>query len=428
MTIDELTEKAWRTVEADEIIGLAKAMVNIPSPSGEEQALAEFLVDFMKRQGLDGILQPVNPGQANAIGKWQGLGRGPDLLLYSPIDTAFAGRQEEDDPWIDLDERPDQVAHATYEDGVLRGLGAHNPKGHAACTVMAAVALARADIRLSGLLTVALCAGGMPTNHRPGLSGAHHIGHGAGCAHFLEQGGRADAAIVAKPGPPSWEEVGVSWFKVRIKGLLGYAGTRHTVRHQNPILDAAKVIDEIERWLPEYTRANTSGLVAPQGSIGSIHAGWPYKPTFIPAACDIWVDLRTSPRVSAADVRRQFGDAMTAIQSRHPGMDLSWEMTLAVPGSHTDPNHPVIQAAIRSWEFITGAPYKPQPGGSGATETNVLRLWGVPAARMGMLPPPRPMRFSGQFSMGEAHVDSMTALTRALIRAAVDFGLRGGTD
>lgn len=421
--IEQLTERAWETLEDTELLELTARMVDIPSPSGEEAALAEFLVQFMLDQGLTGELQPIQPAQANAVGRYAGTGSGVDLMFYAPIDTAFAGRAEEDSPWIDLQARPDQVAKAVVANGVVQGLGAHNPKGHGACALMAAIALARAEIRLKGSLTVALCAGGMPTNRRPERPDAFHIGHGIGCAHLLQQGGRSDCAVVSKPGGVSHEEVGVSWFRLRVKGLLGYAGTRHVVKHRNPIVDAARIIEELEAWFPQYTQRNTSGLVAPQGSIGCVQAGWPNKPTFIPEACDVLIDLRVSPRTSLSDVRRQFGDAVQAMKERHPDMTLEWDMLLGVPGSHTDPDHPVVQAAIRGWEYATGEDYSAQAGGSGATEANVLRQWGVPTARVGMPPPPEKMQFSGQFSMGEAHVESLKTQTRTLIHTALEICL-----
>jgi len=418
--IGTLTETAWKSLEESELLELTARMVDIPSPTGEEAELATYLAGFMDKEGLDGRAQPVQPGQANAIGRYGRRGGGPELMFYAPIDTAFAGRAEEDAPWIDLETRPDQLAKAVIAGDAVQGLGAHNPKGHGACAVMAAVALARAGIALEGSLSIALCGGGMPTNRRPALPEAHHIGHGVGCAHLMEQGGRPDCAVVSKPGGVSYEEVGVSWFRVRVKGVLGYAGTRHVMKHRNPILDATKIIEALEAWFPEYTAANSSGLVAPQGSIGCVQAGWPNKPTFIPGCCDIVLDLRVSPRTDIAEVRRQFGEAMRAIAARHSDIELEWEMLLGVPGSHTDPEHPVIHAAVRGWEFAAGKRYEFEGGGSGATEANVLRQWGVPTARMGMTPPPRKLDFSGRFSMGEAHVESMKTLTRALIHTALE--------
>ena len=300
-------DKAAATVDGDELLDLTARMVDISSPTGEEREIAEFLADFMAGGGLEAHYQPMDENQGNAVARYRGGGSGPDLMVYAPIDTAFAGDPQEDEPWIDLERRSDQIPEAVVENGVVTGLGAHNPKGHGACAIMAAIALERADIPLKGDVIVGLGAGGMPTNHRTnGTDRARRdIGHGAGCAFMLEQGVRGDFAIVAKPGPVSWEEVGLCWFRIRVKGILGYAGTRHIVKHRNPIIGAAKIIEGLEAWFPEYTARNSSGTVGPQGSIGCIRAGWPNKPTFIPEACDIYLDLRVSPRTDPVDVKRQ---------------------------------------------------------------------------------------------------------------------------
>ena len=98
---------------------------------------------------------------------------------------------------------------------------------------------------------------------------------------MLEQGVRGDFAIIAKPGwSVAWEEVGLCWFKVIVRGDLNYTGVRHVVKGRNPVVHAAKVIGSLEEWFTEYTEKNTSGRVAPQGSINAIQAGWPDKLAF----------------------------------------------------------------------------------------------------------------------------------------------------
>ncbi|MDA0261000.1 MAG: M20/M25/M40 family metallo-hydrolase [Proteobacteria bacterium] len=422
---DELrrwVDLASATVEDDELLDLTARMVDISSPTGEEREIAEFLVDFMQESGLEAHYQPIDANQGNAIARCRGMGSGPDLLFYAPLDTAFAGDPNEDEPWIDLGNREDQIPEAIVENGVVTGLGAHNPKGHGACAIMAAVALKRAGVPLQGNLTVGLAGGGMPTNHRAEVTNSQrrNIGHGSGCAFMLEQGIRGDFAIIAKPGPVSFEEVGLCWFRIRVKGVLGYAGTRHIVKHRNPIIDAAKIVDALEAWFPEYTARNSSGTVGPQGSIGCIRAGWPNKPTFIPEACDIYLDLRVNPRTDPVEVKRQFGEAMAMIGDCNKEIDLDWEMILAIPGSHTDRDNWVVQSTIRAWQEMTGTTFHPGTGGSGATEANILRAWGVPTARIGLPPPPELLAHAGMFSMGEVHVESLAKLTKALITAAVD--------
>ena len=424
-----IAEAAAGRLRPGETIRLAARMVDIPSPTGEERALAEMLCAFMAENGLEAAYQALDDRQGNAIGRLRGGGGGAELMLYAPIDTAFAGAPHEDGDFLGRPMREDQIPRARLDGDVLIGAGAHNPKGHGAAAVMAAVCLARAGAPLRGDLLVALAGGGMPTNAR-GLDGGgrRRIGHGAGCAFLLEQGNRPDYAIIVKPGPVAWEEVGLCWFKVTVHGLLGYAGTRHVVAHENPILAAAKVIEGLERWFQEYAAANASGTLRPQGSIGCVRAGWPNKPTFIPETCEIFLDLRTTPRIDPADVRRQFAAAIEDIRAAAGGPDLGWDMILAIPGSHTEPSSWIVRSSIRAWEEMTGKPFDAGTQGSGATEANVIRAWGVPTARFGLPPAPAPLPHAGMFSMGEAHAESLDALVRGLIFAAVDTCVRAAGD
>lgn len=417
-----VADEAAATVARDELVRLTARMVDTPSPTGEEETLARLVVTMLSQAGVEADYQPMDTGQGNAIARLRGAGGGANLMLHGPLDTVFGGPDEEDAPFLGTPPRADQRPAAEIADGWIVGAGAHNPKGHAVAAIMAVVALQRIGAPLRGDLVLALGAGGMPTNRRPGVA-ARRNGHGAGLAFLLEQGIRPDAAIVLKPGVPSWEEVGLAWFRVRVNGLLGYAGTRAVVQHRNPIHEAMRFVAAFERWLPEYSRRNASGLVAPTGSIGAIRGGWPYKPAFIPETCELFVDMRVSPRTDPAEVQAQFADAMTAI-ARAEKLALDWEMVLAIPGTTTPPGHWVLGSAIRAYETMTGQAYAPPAPGAGATEANILRLWGVPTVRMGLPPPPVPGRYSGRFSTGEVHVESIAALLRGYLYAAVDVCMR----
>jgi acetylornithine deacetylase/succinyl-diaminopimelate desuccinylase-like protein len=261
----------------------------------------------------------------------------------------------------------------------------------------------------------------MPTNQRPHLKKTH-VGQGAGCAFMLEQGVRGDFAIIAKPGwSVAWEEVGLCWFKVTVRGDLNYTGVRHVVKGRNPIVDAAQVISALEEWFAEYTRENTSGLVAPQGSINAIRSGWTHKPAFVPAASEIFIDLRISPRVRPVEAKRQFDGAIARIVGANPELSLAAEMILSIPGSHTDPQNWIVQSTMRAWEFVEQKSHTPRSKTSGATDANILRAAGIPTARLGM---PRPNIVNPNqrsiFSMETSNVAGMKQLTKCLVYAAID--------
>lgn len=413
----ESIESAWSAIDRDHLKSLLASMTDIPSPTGHERELAEFLVATMQAEGLEGRYQPIDGDQGNALGSRAGDGSGVDLLLYAPIDTHIAGDPDADGPWVG-EFRPDLRPRAVVDGDVVIGLGAENPKAFAACVLAAAVAIQRAGVTLAGSLRVGLCAGGMPTNAPPG-SAQRNIGHGVGCSYMLEQGFDADYAIIAKPGwAVSHEEVGVCWLRVTTHGRFNYTGIRHFRTYRNPIVDMAVVIEELEKWFPRYSAANESGLVYPQGAIGAIEAGWPWKPAFNPEHCDLYVDLRCSPRVEPIAAKRQLDKLLHDVVHRHEGIQVTSELILAIPGTSTPVDSWIVTATIAGWEAVTGRPHEAPRRQSGATDANILRARGLPTARIGM-PPVRDLPYADDFSMGVAHVDAMVDLTRVLVHAAI---------
>jgi acetylornithine deacetylase/succinyl-diaminopimelate desuccinylase-like protein len=204
-----------------------------------------------------------------------------------------------------------------------------------------------------------------------------------------------------------------------VRGRLGYTGIRHLVPYKNPIVDAATLIAGLEEWFPRYTARHTSGLVAPQGSIGAIQGGWPHKPAFVPAATDLYVDVRVSPRSNPMEVKHELGEALARIQAENPGLEVEHEMILSIPGTSTSPDNWIVQSLMRAWERRESRPHEPIVNTSGATDAAILRSRGIPTARLGLPRTPPPPSYPG-FSMGAATVGAMRRLTECLVYAAID--------
>ncbi|MGW5073250.1 M20 family metallopeptidase [Rhodococcus sp. NPDC004095] len=416
-------DRACSAIDGARLRELVVGMVDIPSPTGEEAELAGWLTDTLAASGLEAHFQPLDDRQANAVGRLRGDGSGDDLLLYAPIDTLTVGDPDEDVPWIGPDLRADMRPRAEVHGNHVLGLGASNPKGHAAAVVAAAEAIARAGIPLRGDLIVGLGAGGMPTNGRLTRgSTRHNTGQGVGCSFMLEQGWWADHALIAKPGwAVTWEEVGLCWFEIRVRGTYTYVGSRHRMPYRNAIDAAATVVSGLERWFPEYARRHTDGLVAPQGIVSSIEGGWPRMAAVTPALCRIRVDLRTNPRANPNDVRREFGAAIAAIVERHPGLDVEWDMVLSIPGTGTPPDAPVVAAAKDAWESLEGRPHEPIVANSGATDANILRSRGIPTARIGMdrIGADAPLALDFPSGMNVVDLREALRLTKAIVHTAI---------
>jgi acetylornithine deacetylase/succinyl-diaminopimelate desuccinylase-like protein len=410
-----LLERAWAHVVPSRLADTLTAMVEIPSPAGEERALTTWLVDRMVASGIEAEYQPLSGTSGNAIGWVRGPGDGPTLLLYAPVDAAWRG--EDDELPVLGGAREDLLPGAKRRGDLVVGLSAENPKAYAACVLAAVEAVRRVGAPLGGALAVGFGAGGMPVGPPPGEQA--QVGHGLGAARLVEAV-RPDCAVIAKPGNAvAYEEVGLCWFRLRVRGTLGYTGVRHLLDYRNPIVDAARLLQGLEAWFPTYTVANTSGCVAPQGAIGAVRGGWPERAAFTPATCEVWVDLRVSPRTPIEEVERQFAEAAGRLV-REIGAEVEWEQVLAIPGTSTPPGEPIIRSSIRAWELVTGMQHRFRTGTSGATDANILRAAGVPTARIGM-PPVEPPNDLGGFSMGVAAPTAMAILTRTLCAVAVDI-------
>jgi acetylornithine deacetylase/succinyl-diaminopimelate desuccinylase-like protein len=241
---DGTLARVLEEVTEDRLREAARAVTAVPSPTGQEAPLARLLTGRLAGAGFEATTQHLDEFQANAVGRLRGRGGGEDLMLYAPVDTLTTGDAELDLPWAGPDLRPDMLPAARDEGPFVSGLGASNPKGHAACVLVVAEALGAVRPELSGDIVVAFGAGGMPTNaiDAPGYPARANTGHGVGCSFLLERGWHTDHAVIAKPGDfVAHEEVGLCWFEITVPGIHTYVGSRHRLPYRNPIVTAAEV-------------------------------------------------------------------------------------------------------------------------------------------------------------------------------------------
>lgn len=400
----------------------ARAVVDVPSPTGREAPLAHLLAERLSAAGFAATAQHLDEHQANAVGRLRGRGGGEDLMLYAPIDTLTTGEGALDLPWTGERLRPDMLPRARDEGPFVSGLGASNPKGHAACVLVLAEAFGAVRPDLAGDLVVAYGAGGMPTNaiEAPGYPARANTGHGVGCSFLLERGWHTDHAVIAKPGDfVAHEEVGLCWFEITVPGIHTYVGSRHRLPYRNPVVTAAEVVTRLESWLAGHPARHRTATAAPQGVIGSIAGGWERMVAVTPAACRLRLDLRIAPGTTPLAAKRELA-AYLARLCADLDTDLGLELVLAVPGTHTPPDAPIVRTAVEAWERTNGAPHTPVPDNSGATDANILRARGIPTARVGM-PKAASDTFDVDFARGMNTVDvrAMRRLCEVLARIAL---------
>ena len=414
-------DDALARVSASRLRDLTGMLVAMPSPTGEEGALAVRIAESLNAAGMRGRIQWLDARAANAWGVLGSADAGPTLLLYSPIDTLTQGNPDLGQPWACPEPRPDMEPEPRDEHGWLVGLGAQNPKGHAACVLMASEALAASGADLAGRVVAGFGCLGMPVNRR-----APHLldGHGAGCA-ALVGAVRPDAAVIAKSGwAVSWSEVGLAWFTVRVSGIHTYAGSRHLLAYRNAVADASELILDVETWISEWAEARSDEFNRPQGIVAAVSGGDAQAAAFTGCTCEFTVDLRIPPGVDADSAELALAERVGR-RAAASGIDATVTRTVAIGGTCTDPSEPIVQAAIKAWEAETGRPHQPILGLSGATDANILRANGVPTARVGLPKVAKPgVDVDFQYGMNAVAPGDQVALSRHLIRTV--FGYLGG--
>jgi acetylornithine deacetylase/succinyl-diaminopimelate desuccinylase-like protein len=413
-------EQAGAKLNSRRLQKLLFDLTNIHSPTGAAREASQFMADYLSKAGMSASYRPMNAQSGNIVAEKRGSGGGAALMLYSPIDTHLES-DESDKPWVGPSHYVDLHPTARMQEDWVFGLGASNPKGMIATLTEVATALIEAEVPLIGDLIVAMADGGMPVD----LAERDHAGMSSGVTHMLSRGVAPDFAIVMKPW--NWvyhEEPGMGWFKLKVKGTLGYAGVpRGTPGFRSSIVPAAYVILELEQWLIDYAERNTSGVVKPHGWISGMRAGWPERPAFPSAVTEIFFDVRINPRTSPGNVKAQFAHFVEELRQRHPEFVLDWEMYGSVPGGTTSPSNWIIQSARRGWEHIEQRPHLTPDFLGGQTDGAALRRFGIPTARIGWPwpaeGPPEPLA-EGMGGMGATYIPDLMPCAQKIMYAVID--------
>ena len=403
--------RAAPSIDRDRVAELCLGMTSIPSPTGNERPVVEWLAGRIDAHGADVRVSAFEPNRANLVATRFGTGGGPSLLLYSPIDTAF-GSGVAAPPGSPPN--PAFAGDAHREGDWIVGPGAENPKGFATAALAAFEALC-AGPPTRGDVILALTAGGMLA---PGANGIAD-GLGRGCREFLATEARPDASLILKPGDAvSVAEAGIGIFRIRVTGDLAYTGSRHRTSPRSALRDAATLAARLEAWFPAYADATETATVRPQGAVTAIHGGWPSEPAFLPEECDVWVDLRIAPGMSLVDATALLSETV-ARSSEDISSDVDVELIGGFPGAETPRDAWIVRAAVRAWEERTGRPHVEATGTSGVTDASIIRAAGIPTARIGMPAAQGDPPYRG-FSMSVVSIESMTVLATTVAAIATD--------
>src|SRR5215203_4792083 len=111
-------------IDVDELVKVTLDLANIDSPTGEEGAAAEYVYDWLMRQGFEARKIALYPDRPNIVATLPGTSYGRSLCFNSHLDTTI-----HKDEWWTSRRAADPIFHTGWREGdTLIGNGVCNCK------------------------------------------------------------------------------------------------------------------------------------------------------------------------------------------------------------------------------------------------------------------------------------------------------------
>jgi acetylornithine deacetylase len=421
MALDkDAAQKVLAQINRDELAQLGADLTSIPSPTGQEKAIAEFILGWFAHNGLKAVRQDVEVDRPNAVGIVQGDGTGLSLGFNGHTDTSFTGTSADARMAANLE--PEAELTGRVVGNKVQGLGISNMKGGVAAFMMAGKALQASGVRLRGDVILAAVVGEISRSPIGPWQSQEYRGEGVGTRHLLTHGMQSDYAVCCDGSDMTmvWTQTGVVQAKITTFGKAEAAwGTNRNafpMSKMNAIVKMTRIIDAVEQWGAEfeekYVYKSPTGPLFPKVNIGAIEGGAPYRPNYFPGVCSIYVDIRMPPQVRPVAIQNELRQVLGRL-------DLDYELDVykSLLGHEGRNVEPLVQSAQENFEYLFGEKIKPEAPDRASiwTDTNIYNEMGIPCIKIG----PRGRRISARNE--EIDIDEMMRAARLYALIALDI-------
>jgi len=416
MAIYERIDQAVEDLQT-EALELLQTLVRLPTLPGQEKAAQDLIAERMKGMGLClDIWDPVEDelkahrayvptdipytGRPNVVGTWKGSGGGRKLIFNGHVDVVPTGEEGKwtHTPWS-----------GDYVDGKVYGRGSADMKAGCVVNLMVVKALQQAGISLKGDMVLE--------------SVVDEENGGNGTLACVLRGYTGDGMVFSEPSGDfalGIAQRGAQFFRLKVAGIEGSIEGHFDL--VNPIGKALKVYQAVEAYSLWRQSAVSHPLYDPYYkakvplAICKIHGGeWA---STIPSACYLEGSIEALPGEDIEVVKAGFKDYLSALHlqdawfEQHP-VEVEW-WGLRLESAEVSPEHPLVRAAAKQIEQVTGN--MPIIGGGGGCDLRLPVLYGsTPAVIYG----PR----GGMVHCIDEYVEFEQVITciRVLARLAADW-------
>ena len=248
-----------------DVLALLHDLVSIPSVTGDERAVCDFLAGWLGARGIS-----VRVDDRNLEARISGKEPGPVLLFSSHLDVVPPGEGWSADPFVPV-----------VKDGKMTGRGANDAKASVAAMACALVRLA-GELPRGEIVFAATCE---EERGRQGLE------------RFLPSLGPIDAALVGEPTglQPAVAQNGLLVLELTARGKAGHAARPKIAINAVDIAARDVLALHALQWEPEDPFVGPMTLAVTQIAAGHAH-------NLIPGECKLVVDVRTVPQIPPEQV------------------------------------------------------------------------------------------------------------------------------
>lgn len=340
-------------IEGERIAALTYELVDIPSPTGASDAVAERYADVLREIGMDVTIDRHFPGGPNVVGRWGNAAHGPHVALVGHLDTIHAPHAA-----------PQRAIDAVH------GRGADDMKGAMAAVVEAIRALRKAGYTPQGEIVIAAHS----LHEAP-------VGKMEGLRRLIEAGTFKEAVLVAESFPTQHQILagkGQAIFTITIRRSGEIVHENYAAAGTiNPLDVAVKVAARLQERHQELAAKGALPLLGPETLfLGEIHGGDFYNR--IPIEAKISGIRRFGPARTWYEIEDEFAAMIDPIAAS-TGAEISVELSGNGLGYTVPADAPIVAALARAHERVTGSTLPPA-GTKSVTDANIVaREAGIPA-------------------------------------------------
>ena len=378
-----LAEKILSAVDEKSLVAMCCEMVNIPSPTGKEGPMADYMRASWQAMDLELSWQEIEDGRANVIARWEGRGNGRSLMFNGHMDTSNTGAE---DFLAGIGYKP----KAVVKDGMIYGLGIYNMKGALACYTHAVKALQSSGVRLEGDLILAAVSGEIEKSQWRDFSGREYRGYGVGTHYLVNHGVLPDMCILGEPTDMQvvLEHYGSLWVRIAVSGIYVHTAFAAGRAEEHSIRRLAQVLEAVFEWIPRWEEKTRYRGHPGMANLGCIRGGHPWRASRTPERAELFMDLRVPPSMSLQEARREAKSLFLELKDRYPAYGLEFETYVSVPGATISSEHPMVEAIERNHRRLLGKP-PVRNVVSWCSDASVLTRYGIATVNYGPSSGPR---------------------------------------